>query len=131
MVKIDKCYKLFGKIVCIDDIVPFGAEFQVFYINEDGKKDFYVGDNKDIDEDFEETSETIEFKVEKEKEQEENIITKPGQKLPEYYKIMFYVGGTGELVEKNIANRGLAYALRANLIKTGRYTRGKLKVELQ
>jgi hypothetical protein len=55
MIKDGEFYKLFEALIYVNDVIPFGAEIQIYYNTKDGNEHTYVGSSKDIREDFEQT----------------------------------------------------------------------------
>jgi len=125
-------YKLFGELVYVDDVIPFGAQIQVFYYKKGKRKlESYIADSiRETQEDFENTNEEFDLL-----DVEEEIVEEPRSQpivkdKSQYYKITYTPNGssTSEVVEENIPNKRMAFALRGSRIKNDKYRGGRLDV---
>tara|TARA_R110000772_G_scaffold95789_1_gene194135 strand:+ start:7189 stop:7608 length:420 start_codon:yes stop_codon:yes gene_type:complete len=120
-------YKLFGTLVYIDNIDSFGSELRVTMLDEDGKESEYVGDRKEISDDFDDTSDRFEIK----KPVLKDKVTKKKPKSKNHtYDIVYYEGDRKMQTLKTNLEKKLAYGLRGMFTKNPLYKRGNVKVEV-
>jgi hypothetical protein len=122
MIKRDEFYTLFGKLIYVTDIIPFGTEYQISYKTSSGT-DVYISDLNDIREDFKTTTEQFDLQPKPKFLNKNNT---------QYFKLTYYnEKNIGEVVEKNITNLRVAHALKNTYKKHSRFKTGLLRVEPQ
>jgi hypothetical protein len=122
-------YDLFGRTVYVYDTDYRGAnEYIIYYKEESGKNNEYVGDIKDIEEDFVRTEKSFEIEPKKPKIlPKPKVIKKP--KKSEYFDIVFYMGNKKlETIKYNV-HKTHAYPLKGYFQKLEKYRRGTVKLE--
>jgi hypothetical protein len=120
-------YYLFDELIYIDNIDIFGSEFRITTLDKNGKKSEYIGDKKDVLDDFDITPDIFEIK----KPILKKIPTKKKPKPENHtYNIVYYEGGKKTQTLKYDLEKGLAYGLKGMFIKNPLYKRGDVKVEI-
>lgn len=114
-------YNLFGENVFVKDVDTWGDDYKVFYITKDGNRHEYVGNEKEIYDDFVETSDS--FKIKK-----PTIVKKKTLKPTKMFNLVYKNGIHSEVVEKNIPYAMCVWYKKKYLREETKYRMGELKI---
>jgi len=127
-VESDEYYEYSGSPIYVRNIYSWGAEYKLDIVYPDGKRSSYIGDKKDIEEDFTPTDKTFDILPEEEKKLEPK--PKPKKEIEERFNLVFYIGKQKVSIIRRNLDKKLAYALRGAFSKDPNYRGGDLKVEI-